>query len=158
MVESSRPLAAGFRYAPFRFGLTDARKNCSVSGARHWLLFPATTRRPIAQAGAGGFDGFAHAMDLVGGQIVHDDDVARSQGRCERLFDIGAESFSIHGAIKRHGRHHLDQQGCDSRIDDLAGNRLAGLAGAPHCGLLTNVGRDRLAVLPAVVHTHALAA
>jgi len=57
-----------------------------------------------------------------------------------------------------HGRRHLDQQGCDRRIDDLAGNRLACLSGAPHRGLLTDVDRDSLAILSAVMHTHALTA
>lgn len=34
-----------------------------------------------------------------------------------------------------HRRHHLDQQGCDRRIDGLAGNRLTGPCGPAHCGL-----------------------
>ena len=57
-----------------------------------------------------------------------------------------------------HGRHHLDQQGADRRIDDLAGNRLADPSGAAHRGLLTDIDRDGAAMLLAVVHTHALAA
>ena len=36
----------------------------------------------------------------MAGQIVHDDDIARAQGRGEDLFDIGAEDVAVHGAIE----------------------------------------------------------
>jgi len=45
--------------------------------------------RQVAQACAGGFDGLSDAMDFVGRQIVHDDDLAGPQLGDERLFDIG---------------------------------------------------------------------
>ena len=36
----------------------------------------------------------------MAGQIVHDDDVARAQGRGEDLLDIGPEDVTVHGAIE----------------------------------------------------------
>ena len=41
------------------------------------------------------FDGLDHALDLVGGQIVHHDDVARRERGCQELLDIGAEEFAV---------------------------------------------------------------
>ena len=68
--------------------------------------------------------------------------------------------FALTSRLDRqgHGRHISISRAVDRRIDDLAGNRLACLSGAPHHGLLTDVDRDRLAILPAVMHPHALAA
>ena len=43
-------------------------------------------------------------MDLVGGQIVHDDDVAWPQLGNERLFDIGEKGVAVHRAVEDHGR------------------------------------------------------
>ena len=64
-------------------------------------------------------------------------------------------ALNLQGDRQGHWRHHLDQQGCDRRIDDLARNRLTGLSRAAHRGLLADVGRDRAAMLVAVAHTHA---
>ena len=60
--------------------------------------------RQVAQACAGGFDGLSDAMDFVGRQIVHDDDLARPQLGDERLFDIGEKGLAVHRAIQDHGR------------------------------------------------------
>ena len=38
--------------------------------------------------GAGGADGAAYGLSLVGTEIVHDDDVARRQGRHQELLDV----------------------------------------------------------------------
>ena len=43
-------------------------------------------------------------MDLMSGQIVHDDDVAWPQLWNERLFDIGEKGLAVHRAIQDHGR------------------------------------------------------
>jgi hypothetical protein len=43
-------------------------------------------------------------MDLVGGQIVHDEDVALPQLGNERLFDIGEKGLAVHWAIQNLGR------------------------------------------------------
>ena len=50
--------------------------------------------RQVSQARAGGLDRLFDAMDLVSGQIVHDDDVAWSQLGNERLFDIGEKGLA----------------------------------------------------------------
>ena len=50
----------------------------------------------LAQLGAGGFDGFADAGDLVAGEIVHHDDIALAQDRDHELLDIGAKGRPIH--------------------------------------------------------------
>jgi hypothetical protein len=49
------------------------------------------------------FDGLADALDFVGGQVVHDDDVAGFQGGSKELLRPGPEGLAIHGAIQRHG-------------------------------------------------------
>ena len=43
-------------------------------------------------------------MDLMRGQIVHDDDVAGPQLGNERLFDIGEKGLAVHWAFEDHGR------------------------------------------------------
>jgi hypothetical protein len=43
-------------------------------------------------------------MDLVSGQIVHDDDVAWPQLGNERLFDVGEKGLTVHRAVEDHGR------------------------------------------------------
>jgi hypothetical protein len=41
-----------------------------------------------------------NAGDLVAGQIVHDDNVARAQGWGEDLLNVAAEDVTVHGAIE----------------------------------------------------------
>ena len=50
------------------------------------------------------FDGLADAGDLVGRQIVHDDDIARPQGRRQHLFAPGEEDLAIHRPVEQHRR------------------------------------------------------
>ena len=52
-------------------------------------------RRQVAQLGANCFDGFADAGDLVAGEIVHDDDVARLQDGRQMLLDPGPEQRTV---------------------------------------------------------------
>jgi len=44
------------------------------------------------------------AGDLIGRQIVHNDDVARLQSWCRHLLHAGEESFSVHRPVEKHGR------------------------------------------------------
>ena len=53
--------------------------------------------------GAGRLNGLADAGDLVGAKVVHEDDVSFAQGRCEGLFDIGAEFLAVDGTIEDAG-------------------------------------------------------
>lgn len=55
-------------------------------------------------AGSRCFDGLSNSGDLVGAQIVHDDDVAGRQGRRQNLLDIGEELFAVDGAVEDTGR------------------------------------------------------
>src|SRR3954451_23946785 len=58
----------------------------------------------VEQPGLPAFDGLLNAGDLVAGQIVHDDNVARAQGWGEDLLDVGAEGGAVHGVIQHVGR------------------------------------------------------
>src|SRR5207248_7785270 len=61
-----------------------------------------TIRRQIAEFGATGFDSLPDAGDLVGGQIVHDYDVAWAQGWRQHLLDPCEEALSIHRPVQKH--------------------------------------------------------
>src|SRR3954470_23239644 len=54
----------------------------------------------VEQPGLAAFDGLLNAGDLVAGQIIHDDNIARPQRRGENLFDISPEDVTVHGAIE----------------------------------------------------------
>jgi len=60
--------------------------------------------RWTTEPGAAGRDGLLNAGDLVSGQIVHDDEVTRPQGRRQHLFDPGKEAFSVHRPVEKHWR------------------------------------------------------
>src|SRR5665213_4272393 len=64
-----------------------------------------TVRRQIAEFGATGLDSLPDASDLVGGQIVHDDDGAWAQGRRQHLLDPGEEALSVHRTVQKHRRN-----------------------------------------------------
>jgi hypothetical protein len=55
--------------------------------------------RQIAELGVLGLDRLADALNLVGGEIVHDDDVAGLQPRGEHLLDPGAEGQAVPSAV-----------------------------------------------------------
>lgn len=61
-----------------------------------------TVGRQIAEFGATGLDGLPDADDLVGGQIVHDNDVAWAQGWRQHLLDPGEEALSVHRPVQKH--------------------------------------------------------
>lgn len=59
--------------------------------------------RQIQQGGAGGFNRCFHALDLVRGEIVHDDAVARFPEGAEKLPDILEEQGAIDRPVSDHG-------------------------------------------------------
>ena len=54
----------------------------------------------VPEGGPGGLDGALDAGDLVGPEIVGNDDVAGLQGRHQDLFDVGAEALAIDRAVE----------------------------------------------------------
>jgi hypothetical protein len=56
--------------------------------------------RQITQRRAGSLDRLSNAGDFVGWQIVHHDDVAPTQGRREKMFDIGEEARAVHRPVE----------------------------------------------------------
>jgi len=67
-----------------------------------WVEIGAIGRQ-IEQICALGFDGLSDARDLVGGQIVHDDDISGLESGGEELLGPDPEGLAVHGAIKRQG-------------------------------------------------------
>ncbi len=59
--------------------------------------------REEAQRRADGFNGVAHAVDFVSGEIVSDHDVAGVQRRHEDLFNVGEEAGPVHRAVEDPG-------------------------------------------------------
>ena len=57
----------------------------------------------VPEGGPGGLDGALDAGDLVGPEIVGNDDVAGLQGRHQDLFDVGAEALAIDRAVEDPG-------------------------------------------------------
>ena len=56
--------------------------------------------RQVEQDGACGLDERTHTGDFVGGQVVHDDDVALGEGRNQFLFEPGQKDFTVHRTIE----------------------------------------------------------
>src|SRR5665213_1723619 len=56
----------------------------------------------IAEFCTAGLNSLPDAHDLVGGQIVHDDEVARAQGWRQHLLDPGQEAFAVHRSVQKH--------------------------------------------------------
>src|SRR3546814_2506541 len=103
-VELSQGLGSGGlegRDCP-RGGLSDMRFELGEGGF-DWIEV-GTVRGKVEQPGAARLDGLLDAVDLVGRQIVHDDDVARPQGRRQHLLDPGQEALSVHRSVKQHRR------------------------------------------------------
>lgn len=59
--------------------------------------------RQIEQLGSGRLDGFAHALHLVAGEIIHDDDVAGVKRRNETLLDPSPEDCTVHRLVDDEG-------------------------------------------------------
>ena len=66
-----------------------------------------TVGRQLEQSGAYPLDGQAHSLSLVGGEIVHDDDVAGRQGRGQNLLDIGLEGSRVDGPVDDTGSSEI---------------------------------------------------
>jgi hypothetical protein len=77
------------------------RRWWSVLGARREVR---TVRRQVEEFGALSLDRGAHALDLVGAKVVQHHDVARAQGRRQRLLDIGEEARAVDRAVEDAGR------------------------------------------------------
>ena len=60
--------------------------------------------RQVERGCADRLNGLVYAGDLVGGEVVHDDDVARGQGRDQGLLDPGKEACAVDRAIENAGR------------------------------------------------------
>ena len=58
--------------------------------------------RQIVEFGAAGLNGKPDARDLVGGQIVHNDDIAWAQYGNQHLLDPGQEALSVHRTVQKH--------------------------------------------------------
>ena len=54
----------------------------------------------VPEGGPGGLEGALDAGDLVGPEIVGDDNVAGLQGRHQDLVDVGAEALAIDRAVE----------------------------------------------------------
>ena len=54
----------------------------------------------VPECGPGGLEGPLDAGDLVGPEVVGDDDVAGVQGRHQDLVDVGAEALAIDRAVE----------------------------------------------------------
>ena len=54
--------------------------------------------------GADGLDRGAHSLAFMGTEIVHDDDVAGTQGRDQELLDIGGEGLAVDRTVDHAGR------------------------------------------------------
>ena len=63
----------------------------------------------VPEGGPGSLDGALDAGDLVGPEIVGNDDVAGLQGRHQDLFDVGAEALAIDRAVELAGPNPLYQ-------------------------------------------------
>jgi len=58
-----------------------------------------TVRGQIPQGGARGVDQPLDAVDVMGGEVVGDDDVAGLERGDEDLVDVGEKAVAVHGAI-----------------------------------------------------------
>jgi hypothetical protein len=65
--------------------------------------------REVAQPSARRLDCRAGAGTSMRWQIVHHDEIARSQRRRRHLFDVGEERLSVHRAVEHHGRGQAAQ-------------------------------------------------
>ena len=65
------------------------------------------------ELGADAADGAPHGKTFVATEIVHDDDVARCEGRQEELLNIGGEALAVDRSVEDKGRiDPVAAQGC----------------------------------------------
>jgi alpha-D-ribose 1-methylphosphonate 5-triphosphate synthase subunit PhnG len=58
-----------------------------------------TVRGQVPQRRPGGFDQLLDAVDVMRGEIVGDDHVARREGGDQDLFDVGEKTVAVHRAV-----------------------------------------------------------
>jgi hypothetical protein len=73
----------------------------------------------MVEFGAADFNSLPDAGDLVGGQIVHDDNVASAQGWRQHLLDPGQEGFSVQRTVEKHRRNEARQRKSPDKGDGL---------------------------------------
>lgn len=75
-----------------------------------------TIGRQIPERRAGGFDPLPHPLDVMGRQVIHDDDVARAQRGREDLVQIGEEGVAVHRPVEEAwGGEAIDTERADKR-------------------------------------------
>ncbi len=62
--------------------------------------------RQVEQRSPAGLDPLAYAVDLVGAEIVHDEDMAGPQLRAQHLVEIGEEDLTVCSRLDGHGSQH----------------------------------------------------
>lgn len=62
-------------------------------------------------------DSLADGCTLMGGQVFHDNQIARMKPRCKNLLNAGEEHPSVHGTVVDGRRNHTSQVEC-AREDD----------------------------------------
>jgi len=74
---------------------------------------------------ANGSNCFAYGLAFVASQIVHDDDIAGPQGRCQVVGDIELKDFAVHRSVEDQGGDNafLTQAGNESRGTPVAMRR-----------------------------------
>ena len=93
----------------------------------------------VPERGPGGLDGALDAGNLVGPEVVGDDDVAGVQGRHQDLVDVGAEALAIDRAV--------EDPRCGQPRDPPRGEKRAGLP-APAGGVVVDARAARCAAIP----------
>lgn len=98
-----------------------------------------------AQRCAAFADQVIHLIALVSGQVVHDDDVARLEGRAQHLIDVDEEGLAVHRAVQheRRGQAVATQAGGEGGGLPVAERLAAEGASAPGCA---TVSADHLGV------------
>jgi len=69
-----------------------------------------TVGRQVEKFGVLSLDRIPDAGDLVGGQVVHDDDIAWLQSRRQHLLDPSEKAFSVHRSVEQHWRDEACQR------------------------------------------------
>ena len=93
----------------------------------------------VPEGGPGGLDGPLDAGDLVGPEVVGNDDVAWLQSRHQDLFDVSAEALAIDGAV--------EDPRCGQPRDPQRGEKRAGLP-APAGGVVVDARATRCPAVP----------
>ena len=93
----------------------------------------------VPEGGPGGLDSPPDAGDLVGPEVVGNDDVAWLQSRHQDLFDVSAEALAIDCAV--------EDPRCGQPCDPQRGEKRAGLP-APAGGVVVDARATRCPAVP----------